>query len=138
MPTAVLLNRDDPTFDFHHAMSHRTFYAIMAPLPRFSAMPYFIEPVPSSGQRPATNWPLSHQRAHDDFANSVPPFYAARRVGFGIPANQNLVDTTSPENRSWWTFTNFQEHFMAELSSQPLPTAAPPQNWFGGATYPFW
>lgn len=138
MSTAALTNRADPIFDFHHAMSHRTLYATMFPLSQFSVMPYFIEPVPSTGQRPGTDWPLDHQQAHDDYANALPPYYSATRVGFGIPTMQNLVDTISPESDQWWIFTNFMEHFLAEDATQPLPTGAQTPDWFLGARYPFW
>lgn len=141
--TAVLLNPDDPTFDFHHAMSHRAYMAIMAPLTRFSVMPYFIEPAPHPPPRPATMWPLKHQRAHDDFTNAVPSTYNGAR--FGILTNQILVDNDlrTPEGRSWNTFVNFQEHYIADQTMQPLPTPTAvtlPPPWFvrTGMTYPFW
>lgn len=146
MPTAILLNIDDPLYDFQHAMSHRLYYAIMSPLTRFSVMPYFITPMPGA-MPPATNWRLNHQRAHNDFANHVPADFSASR--FGIPAWANLVDTdlNDPGEREWFTFANFQEHYIADGTMQPFPTASaltpstqPPPWWIrtSGAKFPFW
>jgi hypothetical protein len=46
---------------------------------------------------------------------------------FGIPQAQILLEGSgrSPENRSWWTFINHQQHFAANNAILPLPTTAP-------------
>ena len=33
MPLAILLNPDDPLYDFEHAMQHREYFAVMKSLP---------------------------------------------------------------------------------------------------------
>lgn len=144
MPTAILLNPDDPLYDFQHGMSHRLYMSIMAPLTRFSGMPYFVEPRFDPSPPAAANWRRNHQRAHDDLANHVPSDFPA--AAFGIPAWSNLVDTdlNDPGERQWWVFANFTEHRIADQTMQPFPTesaiapATQPPPWWKGATFPFW
>ena len=142
MPLAVLLNSGDPIFDFEHAMAHREYLAVMAPLNRFSALPYFIEPWPfPNPPLPswADAWNLDHQRAHNDFASALPAVWQPNTVYFGVPMGQNLVDSdlNDAENFAWWTFANHQEHFIANNAILPLQTTTatplPPT-----VTYPFW
>lgn len=71
MPTAVLLNHDDPVFEFHHAMTHRQYFAVMRPLSQFSAVPYLLDPEFNTGN-PAENWNMNHQQAHSDFNGALP------------------------------------------------------------------
>jgi hypothetical protein len=143
MPLAVLLNPDDPLFTFEHMMQHREYFAIMAPLDRFSILPYLLDPTYGTDIR-AGPWHLSHQQAHNDFTQQLPPFWDARHVGFGIPTDQILVDSNlqDPESRTWWTFVNHQEHFTTNEAILPLPATDPnPPGWWtqiGPATYPFW
>jgi hypothetical protein len=153
MSTANLLVMPDETnerslaaFQFDHAMAHRAYFAVMAPLTRFSAIPYFVEPVLAPPPPYAAGmWMLKHQQAHTDFTNSLPPNYMAPKVGFGIQSNQPMVDSdlSDPENRAWFTFVNHQEHYLANNSILPLPTAAPPPSpalpgWYRGTRYPYW
>lgn len=46
---------------------------------------------------------------------------------FGIAQSQILLEGTgqSPENRSWWTFVNHQQHFITNEAILPLPTDQP-------------
>lgn len=212
MPLAILINPDDPLFNFEHMMQHRETFAAMSPLSGFSALPYLLDPGIDQ-HIPANNWNNNHQQAHDDFNKTLPSNYengytlthtvppaatgTANSTGttsvaisgvtnkiligstmtppgvhiidqqsgppggdgtyttdqattlsnvpvtithipyeqanpltggtFGIPQSQILVEGTgqSPENRSWWTFANHQEHFNANSAILPLPTTAP-------------
>lgn len=216
MPLAILLNPDDPLYNFEHMMQHRQYFAAMSKLSNFSMLPYLLDPGVDQN-RPAWNWNQSHQQAHDDFNKDLPSNYAdgyslthvvpapATATGnstnttsvalsdvsgtvliggvvegagvpagttiteqlsgspggdgtygtsnatqlsnvaltitlppyeqanamsggrFGIPQTQILVEGTgqTPENRSWWTFANHQEHFTANNAILPLPTEQP-------------
>lgn len=148
MPLVTLLNIDDPLFDFEHAMAHREVLAVMAPLSRYSAIPYFIEPWPQPFPpfpAPGTDWRQDHQQAHNDLTVALPGFWGADNIGFGIPQSQNLIDNdlNNPGSRPWWTFTNHMEHYVANTSIYPLPgtlpTAVAP-GWWSEVTvnYPFW
>ncbi|HEY2530279.1 MAG TPA: hypothetical protein VGJ20_20475 [Xanthobacteraceae bacterium] len=245
MPLAVLLNPDDPIFDFEHMMAHREYFAVMTRLANFSILPYLLDPSFDMDQ-PAWWWNQRHQRAHDDFNNDLPSNYAngytlttvtpapahgtgtstgttslsmtavtgtiligAAVAGAGVPAGTTIVSQASgatggdgtyitsaattlaadaltithppyqqanplqggtfgipqaqillegngrsPENRSWWTFANHQEHYIANNAILPLPTTAPttagtppgeatvsnPWWWINRAPviYPFW
>lgn len=121
-------------WEFDHAMAHRQYLALMAPLNRFSAIPYFIEPLPAPTPpfpRPADLWSLDHQQAHNDYQLSLPSIWGTTEVGFGIPSTQNLIDTdlNAAESRSWWTHANHQQHYIADNAILPLTTPG---------TYPFW
>ena len=154
MPLAVLLNPDDPLYAFEHAMAHRELFAVMPALSRFSILPYLLDPA-FDQEEPAWWWNQSHQQAHDDFnatlpsnfANGfttevvvppppvppnpqLPPYVQATPVQggtFGIPEAAILVEGSgrTAENRSWWTFVNHQQHFIANNAILPLPTTAP-------------
>jgi hypothetical protein len=131
-------------WEFDHAMAHRAYMAIMAPLTRFSAMPYFVEPVtppPPLQPRPAEMWPLKHQQAHKDFTSYMPVNYNAARLG--IATSQILVDNdlNTPEGRAWNTFANHMEHLIANSTMLPYPTGTTLPPWYKltrGLTYPFW
>lgn len=140
MPLATLLVLPDvdnqrwrDVWEFDHAFAHREYYAVMAPLTRFSALPYFIEPLPPPTPpfpTDADDWNLNHQQAHNDFALALPAFYNDSSIGFGIPNSQNLVDSNlnDPETRTWWTFANHQEHYIANNAILPLPTTVAPNS----------
>jgi hypothetical protein len=152
MPLAILLNPDDPLFEFEHMMQHREYFAVMDPLPRFSALPYQLASPRLDVGRPAGDWNLRHQRAHNDFNRTLPSNYldgytlstvtpippptpppppfdqaTATDAGqFGVLPEHNLLEGTGPnsEDRSWWTFVNHQEHYEANNAILPLPTTA--------------
>jgi len=76
MPSATLLNRDDPIYDFEHMMAHREYFAIMGSnhpdgLSGFSVLPYILDPSRNT-QQPAWDWNQLHQQSHDDFNNDLP------------------------------------------------------------------
>ena len=75
MPTAILLNPDDPLYNFEQMMSHRQYFAVMELLTRFSALPYLLDP-PWETNLPAGMWNLLHQQAHNDFNRTLPSNYA--------------------------------------------------------------
>lgn len=59
-----------------------------------------------------------------------PPYQQANPLDggtFGIPQAQILLEGSgrTPENRSWWTFVNHQQHFVANNAILPLPTQSP-------------
>jgi hypothetical protein len=217
MPLAVLLNPDDPTYDFEHMMQHREYFAVMSrPLSQFSLLPYLLDPI-FGLDHPAWSWNFQHQQAHNDFNGDLPSNYAngyttetitpaaahgtgtstgttslamtavtgtimvgATVAGVGVPANTTIVSQASgttggngtyitsaattlagvaltithpsyvqanpldggvfgipqsqillegigddAETKSWWTFVNHQEHFIANNSILPLPTTSP-------------
>src|SRR5215831_18171272 len=80
MPTAILLNPDDPLYDFENAMAHRQYFAVMWRLTRFSTLPYQFVP-PWEMNVPAAMWNLLHQQAHNDFNRHLPSNYA---YGFAL------------------------------------------------------
>lgn len=115
MSTANLLNMDDPMWAFEEAMAHRLLLGGMAPLTRFSVLPYMLDPMADMAF-----WRLNQQRAQDD---------AVQTLGVvGIPAAQNLLDSNldDPTERSWFSFVDEMELRIA--------TAALPSQ----LTYPFW
>jgi hypothetical protein len=216
MPLAVLLNPDDPIYNFEHMMQTRNYFAVMADLSGFSVLPYLLDPSADMDQ-PAWWWNLVHQQSHNDFNNDLPSNYAdgytttvippnvahgtgtsigttnltmtavtgtikvgASVAGAGVPADVNIASQASgtpggdgvyvttaattlaavaltitfppytqanamdggnfgipqaqillegsggtPENRSWWTFVNHQQHFAANNAILPLPTMQP-------------
>ena len=134
MARPTLLNANDPWFAFEHAMAHRLYLGMMSPLPRFSVVPYFMDPM--TAKRPADGWNFNHQRAHDDADNVIPGSYLGpATLGF----SPNLVDSnlSDPWNRSWWTFINHMEHYVETDAMLPNPQTSPPApapTW----TYPFW
>ena len=130
MTAASLLFRPDnerslDAFTFDHAMAHRNYYQVMAPLHGWSVLPYFIDPGPNAqtGAR-AGPWQLNHQRAHDDFRVALPSDWNSPNQG--IPTRQVLVDSDLNDKGSevWWTFANHQEHYVANATVLPaLPLA---------------
>jgi hypothetical protein len=131
MAQSTLLNSSDPWFAFEHSMAHRAALGIMAPLDRFSAIPYFVEPDLGDNQ-PASMWNLDHQQAHNDALQNLPSAYGATAIGLAI--GQNLVDSNldDPEQRTWFTFQNFMEHYVG--ANTILPAPGPETEW----TFPFW
>ena len=75
MPLAVLLNPDDPIYNFEHMMQHRQYFAVMLELARFSTLPYLLEPAIDRNQ-PGWMWNMLHQQAHKDFNRELPSTYA--------------------------------------------------------------
>jgi hypothetical protein len=126
-----LLNADDPMFAFHHAMSHRGALGVMAPLTRWSAVPYLLDPIQNSDV-PASMWHTDHQQAHDDAQRALPDYYGATSHGnlavAGILADYNL---SKPDQLRWWTWKNQIDHYIA--ASTILPPSTTPK-W----TFPFW
>jgi hypothetical protein len=134
MARSVLLNSSDPWFPFEHAMAHRNALGIMAPLDRFSAIPYFVEP-DLGDNRPASMWNLDHQSAHNDALDNLPSYFGATTVGLRI--GQNLIDSNldDAEQRTWFTFQNHMEHMIGGdtiLPNTAFPEPAPQWRW------PFW
>jgi hypothetical protein len=61
---------------------------------------------------------------------TFPPYTQATAIDggtFGIPQAQILLEGNggSPENKSWWTFINHQQHYVANNAILPLPTDQP-------------
>jgi hypothetical protein len=59
-----------------------------------------------------------------------PPYVQAYPLDggtFGIPQSQILLEGIgdNAESRSWWTFVNHQEHYIADNAILPLPTTSP-------------
>ena len=124
------------TFAFEHANAHRTLLGGMAPLDRFSALPYFTDQA-----NPRGIWSLNHQQAHQDALTSLPTWpWTFWGVGgnppvepvptpTGLSFGANLRDTNltiNPDAVPWWTFVNHQEHYLMQ---QVLPQYL---------TFPFW
>ena len=159
MARATLLNVFDPWFGFEHAMAHRNALAVIGfqpaggtvtnpiparpPLSKFSAIPYFIDPMQNTGRR-AGKWHLNHQQAHDDAFRNLPSQYyfappppgTLGSVTFGLRIGGNLVDTSFADDRQlkWWEFQNHIEHYVGSTVIAPAPAPKPaPQSIF-----PFW
>jgi hypothetical protein len=151
-------------------------------LNQFSTIPYGALDPSWSTDQPAWMWNKFHQQAHNDFNTDLPSNYndgfttaiitpvppptppnppytqgtAMDGGTFGIPQAQILIEGNggSQENRSWWTFVNHQQHFIANDAILPLPTTSsttagtPPGQitasnpWWWAArapvNYPFW
>jgi hypothetical protein len=116
MPAAVLLNNNDPLFVFEHMMQHRAMMAVMAPLHRFSRLPYLLDPSYQIDIR-AGPWNADHQQAHDDFASVIPHTGQNQKM-----ADANLRDT---ESATWWTFTNHIQHLTANDAISQLRMTFP-------------
>ena len=127
MSLVSLLTGDDRSFDFEHAMAHRGLLGGLAPLDRFSATTYTMDPIEDTDKR-ASLWHLNHQHLHDDFADVVLAHTAATG-GPGVSINQILVDSDLSDQRSraWWIFANHREHYNAADLNPPMPV-----------NYPFW
>ena len=89
-------------FNFDHDMIHRAY------IPGYpqSNIPYIFDPVPpQTFASRARNWQQLHQQAHADLSSA--------RVTLNKPMmDSNLGD---PESRTWWTFINNQEHYIAQI-----------------------
>jgi hypothetical protein len=134
MSTASLLTMPaDPAaramFWFEEAMTHRRQLGAMAPLNRFSVLPYFIDPF-----RPNTMWLLTHQQAQNDanttmptWSETPPPTYPGT-LNQSVPLTQNLIDVNlnDQRQRAWWTFANHREQLIAMDELPPV------------LTFPFW
>ena len=125
MPTAILLNPADPNFNFEQMMSHRRYFAAMAPLTRFSALPYLLDPSYDTDIR-ASMWHLDHQKAHRDFATTLPSNYNADTIGISTAQPIADYDLSRPEGLSWWTFAQFREHYLADGAILPQTTGTFP------------
>ena len=126
----------EETFGFEHEQAHRGLWASMAPLNRFSVLPYILYP----GASNRGDWHLDHEWAHRDFQMTLPGTFGG--IGFlnlvdgiippgfvfpDIPAVQtgtisqlapsyNIEDynLTSWAQREWWTFQNHLAHLDAQ------------------------
>lgn len=122
MPTVDLMHVERPAFEFWEAMEHRRFLGAMAPLTRFSVLPYNLDPIPKQPGPSARFWMMNHQQAQTDFTVTsptwgftgpgVPPYPTALSVA--VPENQNLQDThmTVEGQRKWFEFANHLEHYI--------------------------
>jgi hypothetical protein len=144
----------DPTdaqvsvFAFEHMMATRNYFVAMAPLSRFSLLPYMLDPFPYPKEQEAHPWNLNHQQAHNDALASLPKAFGAtdpeeegEPVGpdpddIGLSIGQILRDTNFDNARQvkWWTFQNHMEHYIANNATFPetAPTVPPWWRW------PFW
>jgi hypothetical protein len=129
MSSAVLLNSGDPLFAFENMMAHRRYFAAMAPLDRFSALPYMLDPPYNTSVR-ASDWHLNHQKAHTDFAATLPRDYNASAPPQVASFTPPLMDSdlSNPEELEWWTFQHHRDHYLADQATLPLLTG----------TWPFW
>lgn len=136
MSRASLMTRKDRTFAFEHAMSHRNALGVIWPLPRFSVIPYFIEPeVKERGKKPSSSWHLDHQQAHNDALANFPSQYGSTQVGLHIGVDLRDYDLDRERTRKWWEFQNHMEHYVASNSILPTtPAPYPTRQW----RYPFW
>jgi len=125
MALVSLLTADDRMFNFEHAMAHRGLLGGMAPLDRFSATTYLLDPIQNTDIR-GSLWHVNHQHLHDDFADVVLAHSAANAVP-GVAINQILVDSDLSDERSraWWIFANHREHFNAADLDPPMPVTLP-------------
>ena len=130
MSTANLLNLNDPAYEFWEAMEHRTFLGAMAPLTRFSVLPYNLDPMPAYPGPAARFWMLNHQHAQTDAISTIPtwgwpgpgfPPYPGT-LEISVPENQNLQDThfTNPGQKTWFQFANHQELYVASTFLPPI------------------
>lgn len=112
---------------FELAMAHRTLLGAMAPLDRFSAIPYFLDPM-QDVHIPAGDWNTNRQQAQNDAATTLPSYYGAATRGFAAPEILIDTDLTDPASLPWWSFQNHQFLYVATATIQP---GYPSQ-------YPFW
>ena len=123
MTIASLLYRPEDeraktAFNFDHAMAHRAYYQLMAPLHEWTVMPYFIDPA-QHVEIPGSMWHLNHQQAHNDFSLALPSDF--QQPTTGNPTRQILLDSNldDPGSLTWWTFINHQEHYIANAIVLP-------------------
>ena len=109
-------------------MAHRRYFANMAPLDRFSALPYVLEP-PYNTDIPASDWHLIHQTAHVNFAALVPATYNGDPREVAV-LTQPLMDSdlSNTEELTWWSFAQHLQHYIADQALLPL----------SGGAWPFW
>jgi hypothetical protein len=109
-------------------MSHRRYFAAMAPLDRFSALPYVLDPPYNTALR-ASGWHLQHHKAHTDFATAVPTSYNSQNRQVAVLV-QPLMDSdlSKPDDLTWWSFAQHREHYIADQALLPLQTGK----------WPFW
>jgi hypothetical protein len=135
MASVSLLNSADPTFWFEHAMSHRNALGVIHPRTEFSVVPYFLDPPHNLNER-ASSWHLNHQQAHHDAALNLPAELGSSTLGVALWANLLEYRLDEPVSRSWWTFVNHLEHYVAAATILPSAIQPPPPapQW----KYPFW
>lgn len=108
------------TYAFEHFNAHRTLFGAMAPLTRFSVLPYQLDPQQTDGM-----YLLRHQQAHWDMVDALPSYPPVTdQVGGLALHNDQILGEPTP----WTIFANHVEHTIA-MSVYPLPDAL---------TYPFW
>lgn len=73
MPTAVLLNPNDPLYNFEHQMAHREYFAVMNHLPVLS---YLLDSPSFDTKLPAGDYLFRHQQGHRDFNGNLPSNYS--------------------------------------------------------------
>jgi hypothetical protein len=128
----------EETFAFEHQQAHRLLWASMAPLTRFSVLPYILYP----NAHNYGDWHQDHEQAHIDFQDVIPGTFGG--IGFlnlehgRIPPhfvfpplpeaqtgtisqlhpgfNIQDYDLTIWAQREWWTFQNHLAHFNAQLN----------------------
>jgi hypothetical protein len=119
------------TFAFEHMMATRNYFVAMAPLDRFSVLPYLLDPFQPMPPDivAAQNWNLNHQQSHNDALLNLPTYYGAP-VEIGLSVGQILLETNFdiPDQVSWWTFQNWMEHYIADNVMYP------DNSWM----WPFW
>ena len=104
----------------------------MAPLTRFSALPYLLDPIPAYPSFAIRFWMLNHQQAQTDAIETTPtwdwpgpgyPPYPGT-LDVSVPENQNLQDThfTNPGQRTWFQFANHMEMYVLSANLPQLLT----------------
>jgi hypothetical protein len=116
-------------------MAHREYLGVMSPLPRFSVIPYWVDPM--TAKRPADNWHFNHQQAHDDADNAIPSTYMGPPAVVGFSPNMKDANLSDPWGKAWWTFINNREHFVESNAILPAPQIPPPPP-APIIKYPFW
>jgi hypothetical protein len=129
---SLLVLNDSPNeqanFAFEHMMSHRQFLGAMAPLTRFSVLPYNLDPFHDNKM-----WLRRHQTAQTDAISTVPtwglinppegpPYPGTLTVS--APENKLLevTDWSNARQRAWFVFANHQEHYVTTNSLPPVLT----------------
>lgn len=105
MSFASLLNipadpRGRAAFAFDHDMIHRFYLTKMPP----DSRSWPLDPSYAANE-PSSSWHLNHQQLHNDFNRA-----------FSIPSPNSIVketNLTDARNRTWWTFINHSEHYVA-------------------------
>jgi hypothetical protein len=115
MPLATLLNPNDPLFVFEHMMQTQALWTALTDTAGYSVLPYLLDPAYDTAI-PASKWHLNHQQSHDDFNAALPAEYGSTQIG--IPQGAILLDSNlkNPDQLTWWTFINHQEHYIANSS----------------------